>query len=136
MNLTRKVRRLLLCGIAPLMLTLSLPLTALAAPPEEAAAHGYTVDTFSSNFTARTVDMNHTLNRGFKWYLFDMFSKKASPLGITLNSDGSMTLSGDTTGALGELSSVSPYHGTNTFVGTAFGGGAYIEAVLHYDPAQ
>jgi hypothetical protein len=136
MSPTRKVRRLLLCGAAPLMLTLSLPLTALAVPPDEATAHGYTVNTFSSNFTAQTVDMNSSLNRGYKWYLFDMYSKKANPLGIKLNSDGSVTLLGDTTGALGELSSVAPYQGTNTFVGTAFGGGAYIEAVFHYDPAQ
>jgi hypothetical protein len=138
MNLTRKAHHLLLCGAAPLMLSLSLSLshTALAAPPAEAAAHGYTVNTYTSNFTAQTVDMNDTLNRGYKWYLFNMFGRKASPLGIHLNSDGSATLVGDTTGALGSLTSVAPYPGTNSFVGTAFGGGAYIEAVFHYDPAQ
>jgi hypothetical protein len=136
MNLTRKAHRLLLCRVAPLMLTLSLPLTALAAAPAEATAHGYTVNTYSSNFTAQTVDMNSTLNRGYKWYVYDMFGKKANPLGIQLNSDGSVTLLGDTTGAQGSLASVAAYPGTNSFVGTAFGGGAYIEAVFHYDPAQ
>jgi hypothetical protein len=136
MNSTRKAQRLLLCGIAPLMLTLSFPLAALAAPPVEASRHGYDVNTFSSNFTPQTVDMNRTLNRGYKWYLFDMFSKLANPLGIKLNGDGTMTLLGDNTGALGALASIAPYRGTNTFVGTAFGGGAYIEAVFHYDPAQ
>src|SRR5713101_7391960 len=136
MNLTPKVRRLLLCGIAPLMLTLSLPLSALATPPAEATAHGYTFNTCSSNFTAQSVDMNNTLNRGYKSYLFDYFSKQANPLGVKLNSDSSVTLVGDTTGALGALVSAVPYRGTNTFVGTAFGGGAYIEAVFHYDPAQ
>jgi hypothetical protein len=30
---------------------------------------------------------------------------------------------------------MAPYRGTDTFVGTAFGGGAYIEAVFSYDPA-
>jgi hypothetical protein len=136
MNSTQKVRRLLLCGVAPLMLTLSLPLTALAAPPEEATAHGYTVNTFSSEFTAQTVDMNNSLNRGYKWYLFNYYSKQAAPSGITLNSDSSVTLLGDKTGALGALVSAVPYPGTNSFIGTAFGGGAYIEAVFHYDPAQ
>jgi hypothetical protein len=136
MNSTRKAHRLLLRGIAPLLLTLSAPLTALAAPPVEASQHGYDVNTFSSNFTPQTVDMNHTLNRGYKWYLFDFYSKLASPLGIKLNGDGTMTLLGDNTGATGSLSSVAPYRGTNTFVGTAFGGGAYIEAVFHYDPAE
>jgi|SRR5882724_388246 len=134
MNLTRKAHCLLLCGVAPLMLTLSLPLTALAAAPAEATAHGYTVNTYSSDFTAQTVDMNHTLNRGYKWYLYDIFGKKANPLNIRLNSDGSVTLLGDAT--QGELMSATPYPGTNSYVGTAFGGGAYIEAVFHYDPAQ
>jgi hypothetical protein len=136
MNSTRKAHRFLLCGIAPLMLTLSLPLTALAAPPIEASQHGYDVNTFSSNFTPQTVDMNRTLNRGYKWYLFDFFSKLANPTGIKLNGDGTMTLLGDKTGAIGQLASVAPYRGTNTFVGTAFGGGAYLEAVFHYDPLQ
>jgi hypothetical protein len=137
MNLTRKAQRLLLCGIAPLMFGLSAPLATLAAtPPVEASQHGYNTNTFSSNFTAQTVDVNRTLNRGYKWYLFDFFSKLASPAGITINGDGTMTLLGDSTGAIGELSSIAPYRGTNTFVGTAFGGGLYIEAVFHYDPAQ
>jgi hypothetical protein len=136
MNSTRKTHRLLLRGIAPLLLTLSLPLTALAAPPAEAIQAGYTVNTFASNFTAQTVDMNRTLNRGYKWYLADMFSKQANPAGVKINSDGSVTMLGDQTGALGALMSIAPYRGTNTFVGTAFGGGAYIEAVMSYDPAQ
>jgi hypothetical protein len=134
----RKAHRSLRCGTAPLMLALSLPLAALAAPPPEATQHGYTVNTFSSEFTAQTVDMNRTLNRGYKWYVLDLYSVKANPLGITLNSDSTVTLSGDTSGTVGggELASVAPYRGTNNFVGTAFGGGAYVEAVFHYDPAQ
>ena len=55
MNSTRKAHRLLLRGIAPLMLALSLPLTALAGPPAEAIQAGYTVSTFASDFTAQTV---------------------------------------------------------------------------------
>jgi hypothetical protein len=122
--------------VAPLMLALSLPLTATAATPTAATQQGYTVNTFSSNFTAQTVDINGTLNRGFKWYLGDLFSYRASPAGVKINSDGSVTLLGDHTYAAGALMSVAPYRGTNTFVGTAFGGGAYIEAVLSYNPAQ
>jgi hypothetical protein len=136
MNSTRKALRLLLRGIAPLMLTLSLPLTALAQAPAEAIQAGYTVNTFASNFTAQTVDMNRTLNRGYKWYLADMFSVRSNPAGVKINSDGSVTLLGDNTGAVGALMSIAPYRGTNTFVGTAFGGGAYIEAVMSYEPAQ
>ena len=136
MNSTRKAHRLLLRGIAPLMLTLSLPLTALAGPPAEAIQAGYTVNTFASNFTAQTVDMNRTLNRGYKWYLADMFSIRSNPAGVKINSDGSVTLLGDNTGAVGALMSIAPYRGTDSYVGTAFGGGMYVEAVLSYDPAQ
>lgn len=136
MNSTRKAHRLLLRGIAPLLLTLSAPLTALAEPPAEAIQYGFTVSTFTSGFTAQSVDMNRTLNRGYKWYLADMDSIRANPAGVKINSDGSATLLGDNTGALGALMSVAPYRGTNTFVGTAFGGGAYVEAVFSYDPAQ
>ena len=110
--------------IAPLVLAAALPLTALAAPPPVAAAQGFNDNTFSSNFTAQTVDMNRTQNRGFKWYMFNLFSKKASATGVELNSDGSVTLVGDNTGAGGQLMSVNPYYGTNTWTGTAFGGGA------------
>jgi len=136
MNSIRNVNRLF-PYIAPLVLAAALPLTALAAaPPPVAAAQGFNQNTFSSNFTPQTVDMNGTENRGFKWYLFNLFSKKASATGVQLNSDGSVTLLGDTTGAGGALMSINAYYGTNTYTGTAFGGGAYIEAVLHYDPAQ
>jgi hypothetical protein len=136
MNPIRDVNRLFPAYIAPLMLAAALPLTALAAPPPMAAAQGFNENTFSSDFTTKTVDMNSTENRGFKWYMFNLFSKKASATGVQLNSDGSVTLVGDNTGAGGALMSVNPYFGTNTWTGTAFGGGAYIEAVLHYDPAQ
>jgi hypothetical protein len=136
MNSTRQAHHLVLLGFAPLMLTMSLPFTARAAPPAEAIQAGDTVNTFSSDFTAQTVDMNRTLNRGYKWYLADMFSVRSNPAGVKINSDGSVTLLGDKTGAVGALMSIAPYRGTNTFVGTAFGGGAYIEAVMSYTPAQ
>jgi hypothetical protein len=122
--------------LAPMLLALSLPLTAPAAAPLAATQQEYTVNTYSSNFTAQTVDMNRTLNRGYKWYLADLFSKQANPAGVRINSDGTVTLTGDNTGAVGALMSMAPYRGTDTFVGTAFGGGAYIEAVMSYDPAQ
>jgi hypothetical protein len=135
-SFTRNAHRLPLRALAPLVLSLSMPLAALAAPPAEAIQHGYTDNTFSSNFTAHTVDMNQSLNRGFKWYIADLFNTLANPAGVKINSDGTVTLTGDKTGAIGALMSVAPYRGTNSFVGTAFGGGAYIEAVMSYDPAQ
>src|ERR1700712_1172209 len=136
MNLRDKVDRTVVRAVAPLALTLCAPLAALAGPPADAVNHGMTVNTFSSNFTAQTVDMNVTLNRGYKWYIADMFGTRAATTGTKLNADGSVTLLADRTGAVGSLTTMVPYRGTNSYVGTAFGGGAYIEGVFNYDPAQ
>ena len=136
MKLTRQAHRLPFRGLAPLLLASALPLGAIAAPPPEAAAEGYTVNTYSSNFTSQTVDLNNTRNRGYKWYLYNLFGKKASPSGVHLNGDGSVTFEGDNSGALGQLMSVSPYPGTDAWVGIAFGGGMYVESVMAFSVAQ
>ena len=104
--------------------------------PAPASEHGYNTVTFDGNFTAKTVDMSKNLNKGYKWYLTGLFGYEADPAGIKLNSDGSVTLLGDNTGAAGELSSIGTYRGTNSFVGTAFGGGFYIEAVYNFNYSQ
>ena len=72
MKFTRQAHRLPFRGLAPLLLAMALPVSAIAAPPSEAAAQGYTVNTYSSNFTAQTVDLNNTRNKGYKWYLFNL----------------------------------------------------------------
>jgi len=106
-----------------------------AAPaPSQAASAGYTINTFTSNFTIATVDMKDSRRRGFKWYLWDLFNRQADHAAVRLNADGSVTLLGDTTGATGELVTAVQYRGTNSFVGTSFSGGAYIEAELKFDP--
>ena len=136
MSSIENVQRTLSYGLASLALTLALPLAAEAATPAPAAAVGYDTVTYSSNFTPATVDMNRTLDKGYDWYLVDLFSHQASAAGVQLNADGSVTLLGDKPGVAGSLSSMAPYRGTNTFVGTAFGGGFYIEAVYNFDYAQ
>ena len=122
--------------MALLALCVVLPLAAAAAPPAPASEHGYDTSTFESEFTASSVDMSRSLNRGYKWYLLDLFSRQADPAGVKLNSDGSVTLLGDKTLAAGGLATMAPYRGTNTFVGTAFGGGFYVEAVFNFSYAQ
>ena len=104
--------------------------------PAPATAHGYNTVTYQSNFTATTVDMSKNLNEGYKWYLVGLFGYEADPAGVQLNADGSVTLLGDNTGAAGALSSIGTYRGTNSFVGTAFGGGFYIEAVYNFNYSQ
>ena len=105
---------------------------AASAPPEAAQA-GYTTNTFSSSFTSATVDMKNTKNKGFQWYLWNLFSVQANPAGVVLNSDGTVTLLG-TPYFNGQLVTAVTYTATNTFAGTAFGGGAYIEAEMQFDP--
>ncbi len=129
-------QRALLNALALLVLTPSLSLAAASTLPAPASEYGYDIITFESNFSKETVDMNRTLNRGYKWYLLDLFSHQASAAGVQLNTDGSVTLLGDKPGVAGSLTSIAPYRGTNTFVGTAFGGGFYVEAVFNFNYAQ
>ena len=102
--------------------------------PPQAAAVRYTVHTFSSRFNASDVDITGSSKTGFKWYPWKFFGSAAKLSGIAINTDGSVTLSGDTTGPNGQLATVSLAKMSTGFVGTAFGGGGYFEATLKFDP--
>lgn len=109
--------------------------SATAGPvPAPAAQAGYNLNSFSSDFTKSSFDVDDSKNRGFSWYFWDLFGYQADPKGVQLNPDGSVTLDGDSSGASGQIVSAVQYRATNSFVGTAFGGGAYIEAELKFDP--
>jgi hypothetical protein len=138
MSSIENVQRTLSHGLASLALTMVLPLAAVAnvPTPAPAAAQGYGTVTYGSNFTSTTVDVNHTLNRGYNWYLLDLFGRQSSAAGVKLNADGSVSLLGDNTNAAGQLTSMAQYRGTNTFVGTSFGGGFYMEAVFNFNYAD
>lgn len=105
--------------------------TTLASP---ASFVGYNDNTFSSTFN-NDIDIKETYTSGFKWYVWNLFSTNANPANIVPMSGGGVTLAGDTTGPNGQIVSAAQLPGNN-FVGTAFGGGFYAEAVLHFDPAQ
>lgn len=105
---------------------------ATSAPPE-AAQVGYATNTFSSSFSSSTVDLKNTKNRGFKWYLWNLFSARANPDNVVLNPDGTVTLLG-APAQNGQLVTAVTYTATNTFAGVAFGGGAYFEAEMKFDP--
>ena len=153
MSSNEKAHRTLSCGLVSLALTLMVPLAAGASPqtsdeapdieaaastatPSPASENGYDTITYTSTFTTKTVDINHTLKRGYKWYLLDLFGRQASASGVKLNSDGSLSLLGDNTGAAGQLASMVPYRGTNSYVGTAFGGGFYMQTVFNFNYAD
>jgi hypothetical protein len=95
---------------------------------------GYTVNTFSS-FSPQSIDLANSGKSGFQWYPWNFFGSHAQTANIVVNGDGSVTLNGDTTGPNGELATAAPAHNSAKYVGTAFGGGAYIEASIMFDPA-
>jgi hypothetical protein len=108
----------------------------LSAPPEALAA-GYTVNTFStqSKFTTGTVDMAATNVAGFQWYMWNYFSTPQSSSPVTLNADGTVTIS-NSNGYGGTLTSTVQTGTSPYFRGTAFGGGGYFEAELAFDAAN
>jgi hypothetical protein len=102
--------------------------------PPQAAAVRYTTRTFSSTFSANQVDIVNTSKSGFKWYPYQFFGSHPKLDSLILNSDGSVTLLGDTTGPNGELATATVTGTPGEFVGTAFGGGGYFEATFKFDP--
>lgn len=107
-----------------------------AEAPSYAAEVGYKQNTLSASFTSSNVDIANSKRPGYTWYLWNLFNTHASPAAIGINSDGSVTLAGDTVGPGGELMTATPAKNSAGFVGTAFGGGAYIEATFKFDPAD
>ena len=112
------------------------------AVPPVAAAAGYNVNTFSTHtFSASTIDFGNTwlptrsatTQWWFKqpWWLSSNGQDACSsqPGCVQLNNDGSVTLTNTAINAF----RVMPGQQT---MGTAFGGGAYIQAVLSFNGAQ
>jgi hypothetical protein len=99
--------------------------------PAAARAAGYTLHTFSinSNFSTANVDQGITYASGYKMY-YNNFFGPAPTVPETINTDGSMTLSGSN----GNLVSTGYIATSPYFVGTAFGGGGYFEAEIRFDP--
>jgi hypothetical protein len=106
---------------------------ATGSPPPDAASVGYIRNTFSS-FAPGDIDLDDTGKSGFAWYPYHFFGSRPESRNITINADGSVTLNGDVTGPNGELSTAAPAKNAAKFVGAAFGGGAYIEAAIKFDP--
>jgi hypothetical protein len=109
------------------------PLVTIPAP---ALAAGYTLNTFStqSSFNTGTVDIAATNTAGWQWYIWKYFGSTQSATPITLNSDGTVTIS-NSTGYNGTLTSTVPIATSPYFHGTAYGGGGYFEAELAFDAA-
>ena len=97
---------------------------AASTPPVPAREAGYKVNTLSS--TSATAFSG--------WFPWGFFSGHAAADRIKINADHSLTLLGDVTGPNGEIATAQPDKNPQGFRGIAFGGGAYIEAVLKFNP--
>ncbi len=106
-------------------------------PSTPAAANGYLELTFDSALSSDTVDVGQTYASGFDWYVGNFFNP--APLNpITFNGRGIATINGSAGNSNLQISTAGlKVMGTpaSGWVGTAFGGGAYFEASLRFDPA-
>lgn len=101
--------------------------------PAQAAAVGYTTETFNSTFTPAKFDTALAYPAGDEWYCNNFFGAMPSNSGITFNPSGGATFSGTgQNGYNGQVSSAGMKG--STWHGTAFGGGAYFEATLSFNP--
>jgi hypothetical protein len=121
-----------------LLLSTLLPAQAIGESmpiPSQAIAAGYGIDTYDSEFDIPSVDLSDTKQPGFQWYLAQFFGKKStSAKSIVVNRDGSLTLSGDEKSI--SIGTAGPAPSSPNWVGLAFGGGAYFEATIRFDPAN
>src|SRR5208283_5080161 len=80
------------------------PCLAIAQAPPQAAAVGYTLNTFSSNFARSGVDFADTRRPGLQWYLWHFFGFRTTNVNtLQYNADGSLTLLGDNNSKGGNL---------------------------------
>lgn len=99
--------------------------------PPPAAANRYSVRTFYSGFDESTVDLRDTRGAGYKWYLGQFFGWPATvPAAVTINAEKSLTLRGE----VSRINTATPSSDGKGWTGVAFGGGAYIRAILKFDP--
>jgi hypothetical protein len=124
-------------AIAFALLLSATPTLAAADPPMQAAAAGYRANTFSSQFVKTAVDLASREIPGFQWYPFHFFGQQLpDPSGLIINADSTLTLGANTVGPRSKISlaTAAPSRSASRWTGVAFGGGAYIEAVLKFDP--
>ena len=105
----------------------------LASVPPQVSAVGYTVNTFLTYLAKSDFDIAQTYPSGKKWYFADYFN--VSPPSSSTVTFGNVTSIGGngtatTLGSVG-LTAV----GSSNWVGTAFGGGFYVDAVLNFSPS-
>jgi hypothetical protein len=107
-----------------------------ASPPTIAASVGYCLNTFnmSNTFNTGTVDMGMTYKQGFHLYPFNFFGERPTVANVRLNSDGSATVGQGPNTFNANLASAGVISASPGWVGSAFGGGAYISGTVKFAP--
>ena len=106
---------------------------AFASAPAPAAAVGYNTQTFISTFSS-DIDVSNSHQSGFNWYIWNLMEESTSNSTYISNSSP-LVLSGDTTGPNAEIATVTNIT-SSTWRGHVFGGGAYIETTVKFDPSK
>ena len=103
--------------------------------PSNPTSTGFSL-VFSDDFTnPQTIDLNVTGNAGFKWYLTKFFGYETEPAStIAFTPDGLVLTPTSVTGSY-NIATAAPANNAQGYVGNAFGGGAYFEAKIKFDPA-
>ncbi len=102
--------------------------------PAQAKAVGYKEITFSSNLNNQSFDIAGTRKEGSQWYLWSFFDKNAKSSELKFNHNHTLTLLGGHTGPNGEIATAASVDGSGRFAGIAFGGGAYFESEIKFNP--
>lgn len=106
----------------------------IPTPPPQVTDVGYIQLSFFSRFDKKTIDLQRSRRRGFDWYLNRFFGW--SPVNadhLKFDEDGTITLDGDFSANYG-IATAGPNITGSGWIGRAFGGGAYFEASLKFDP--
>ncbi|SKD05492.1 hypothetical protein SAMN05445504_9516 [Burkholderia sp. CF099] len=104
--------------------------------PTPARSAGYVVHTFGSRFMAGAVDWQDERTANFQWFRGRFFGYP--PLDRSAVSQAEReegVVLGDSRRANYGIATAAPAKNGEGWVGVAFGGGAYIEAQLRFDPA-
>jgi hypothetical protein len=91
---------------------------------------------FSDDFSnPQTIDLNATGNAGFNWYLTKFFGYGTEPAStIMFSPDGLVLKPSSDSGGNWNIATAAPAGNSQGYVGTVFGGGAYFEAKIKFDP--
>lgn len=106
--------------------------------PATAADAGYTCRTFYEPFDdiSKAIDVNNTKAPGYSFYPFTFLGRHALDPSDFVVENGAFELAADNSGFGAAVITAHPAENSEGWEGTVFGGGAYFEATLSFDPAN